>query len=42
MTALALIARVRVRMDRAHTLDGLHRLALLKYRLITIIHAGTP
>lgn len=39
MNAYALLLRVRHCMDKATTLDGLHRLALLKYRLISIIYA---
>ena len=41
MTASRILTRTRLCMDRAHTLEGLHRLALLKYKLISILHGGT-
>ena len=40
MTTLYLISRVRLCMDKAHTFEGLHRLALVKYRLITILYSN--
>lgn len=37
MTASALILRIKARMDRATTLEGMHRLCILKFRLLTIL-----
>jgi len=37
VTARLLLARVRSCMDRCTTLEGLHRLALLKYRLVVML-----